>query len=135
LTAGPRTLTAEQASAIERDSGVNVRSRTIKAWRTSTGGWFIVDEVVGKHDFIPFALALDKDGAVQGLEILEYREAYGNQVRDEGWRNQFKGKKHGADLTLTKGIQNISGATLSCRHVTDGIKRLLATYAIVLAKG
>jgi Na+-translocating ferredoxin:NAD+ oxidoreductase RnfG subunit len=130
-----RTLTADQASAIEKDSGVDVRSRDIKAWRASTGGWFIVDEAVGKHDFIPFALALDKDGTVQGLEILEYREAFGNQVRNQGWRNQFKGKRHGASLTLTKDIQNISGATLSCRHLTDGVKRLLATYAIVFAKG
>ncbi|HTO11013.1 MAG TPA: FMN-binding protein, partial [Candidatus Binatia bacterium] len=26
-----------------------------------------------------------------------------------------------------------SGATLSCRHITDGVKRLLATHAIALA--
>ena len=38
----------------------------------------------------------------------------------------------GAPLTLAKDIRNISGATLSSRHLTDGIKRLLATYAIAL---
>ena len=51
-------------------------------WRVSTGGWFIADEVVGKHEFIPFAVALDDQGAVKGIEILEYREAYGGQIRD-----------------------------------------------------
>ena len=42
-----RMLTDEQVKAIERASGVNVRSKQMKVWRVSTGGWFIVDEVVG----------------------------------------------------------------------------------------
>lgn len=128
-----RTLTDAQAAAIERDSGVNVRNRALQIWR-STGGWFIADDVVGKHDFIPFALGLDQSGRVVGIEILEYRESYGYEVRDPAWRAQFTGKAHGAKLTLTSDIQNISGATLSCRHITDGVQRLLATYAIVLAQ-
>jgi len=119
--------------AIEKASGVRVEGRTLKVWRASTGGWFLVDEVVGKHEFIPFALALDPDGAVKDVEILEYHEAYGGEVRLPAWRAQFLGKRHGATLRLTEDVKNISGATLSCRHVTDGVKRLLATYALVLA--
>jgi Na+-translocating ferredoxin:NAD+ oxidoreductase RnfG subunit len=128
-----RTLTAEQASAIRKASGVDVRSRNLRLWRVSTGGWFVADEVVGKHEFIPFALGLDESGGVKSIEILEYREAYGDQVRHPAWRAQFTGKKHGAVLRLTKDIKNISGATLSSRHITDGVKRLLATYALVCA--
>jgi hypothetical protein len=63
----------------------------------------------------PSHWGLDADGAVKRVEILEYREAYGDQVRNPTWRSQFTGKKHGARLTLTKDIQNISGATLSSR--------------------
>lgn len=126
------TLT-DAETAIERESGVNVRNRALQVWRVSTGGWLIADDVVGKHDFIPFALGLDQNGRVVGIEILEYRESYGYEVRDPGWRAQFTGKARGAKLTLTEDIQNISGATLSCRHITDGVKRLLATHAIVLA--
>jgi hypothetical protein len=129
-----RTLTHEQAKAIEQASGVSVRNKEVKFWRASTGGWFIGDEVVGKHEFIPFALALDDQGTVKSVEILEYREAYGGQVRDPKWRSQFTGKQAGVKLRLDKEISNISGATLSCRHVTDGITRLLATYAIVFGQ-
>lgn len=132
FTADFRTLTDGEAEAIERASDVNVRHRTLRVWRVSTGGWFIADEVVGKHDFIPFALALTPDGAVKSLEILEYRETYGGQVRDESWRAQFTGKRNGARLRLNDDIRNISGATLSSRHIADGVKRLLATYALVL---
>jgi len=133
LTPDFRTLTDEQVAAIEKASDIDVRSRQIRAWRVSTGGWFIADEVVGKHDFIPFALALDAAGAVKSVEILEYREAYGGEVRNPKWLAQFKGKKNGDRLKLTDDIQNISGATLSSKHVTDGVRRLLATYAVVLA--
>jgi len=128
----PRTLTNKQAKAIEHASGVNVRGRQLKLWRVSNGGWFIVDEVVGKHEFIPFALGLDDAGAVRAVEILEYREAYGGQIREPDWRKQFIGKQAGSKLQLNKSIHNISGATLSCKHITDGVNRLLATYEIAI---
>ena len=128
------TLTADQRAAIARSSGVRVRQASVRAWRTSAGGWFIVDEVLGKHEFITFALGLDAGGAVCGLEIMDYRETYGYEVRDTKWRAQFAGKTARSELKLDADIKNISGATLSSRHITDGVKRLLATHALVLAK-
>jgi len=127
------TLTPEQIKAIEKACDVNVLTPNLKAWRASTGGWFIADQVVGKHEFIPFAVAIDAQGAVKSVEILEYRETFGEQVRNAAWRAQFVGKTHDAQLKLGSDIKNISGATLSSRHITDGVKRLLTTYALVLA--
>ena len=37
-------------------------------------------------------------------------------------------------VKLNQDIQNISGATLSAKHVTDGVKRVLAIYDLVLSK-
>jgi hypothetical protein len=135
LTKDFRTLTDAEVGAIEKDCDVNVRSHDLKIWKVSSGGWFIADEVVGKHEFIPIALALDASGAVKGIEILEYRESYGGQVRDPAWRAQFTGKHHGDTVKLTEDIKNISGATLSSKHITDGVRRLLSTYAIAVARG
>jgi len=111
-----------------------VRQPEFKAWRTPTGGWFLVDQVIGKHEFITYAVALTAEGAVAGLEILDYRETYGGEVRNEKWRAQFAGKTAVAPLKLDHDIKNISGATLSCRNLTDGVKRLLVTYDLVLRK-
>jgi Na+-translocating ferredoxin:NAD+ oxidoreductase RnfG subunit len=105
---------------------------TLNAWKVEGGGWFLMDEVVGKHEFITYAVGLDAQGAVKQVEVMDYRETHGGQVRQEAWRAQFVGKQHGAVLKLDDDIQNISGATLSCRHITDGVKRLLATYDVVL---
>jgi Na+-transporting NADH:ubiquinone oxidoreductase subunit NqrC len=65
---------------------------------------------------------------------MDYRESRGGEVRDPRWRAQFSGKSSGSALRLDSDIQNISGATLSCRHITEGIKRLLAIHAAALAK-
>jgi Na+-translocating ferredoxin:NAD+ oxidoreductase RnfG subunit len=132
----PLELSAEQQRAIEAASGVAVRNASQEVWKASHDatplGWVIIDKVVGKHEFITYALALDAQGAVHGLEIMDYRETYGGQVRDASWRRQFYGKEYGAPLRLDQDIRNISGATLSCRHVSDGVRRLLALHHVVL---
>ncbi len=133
LTALPLALSLEQIAAIERDSGVKVYAGSLRAWRADDGGYFFVDAVIGKHDLITYAAALTAEGKVRQIEILEYREAYGGEVRNAHWRAQFNGRQHGDPVTIGRDIQNISGATLSCEHVTDGIRRLLATYAIAIA--
>lgn len=128
-----RAMDATQFAAIVKAAGVAPNGRQVRAWQASGGGWMIVDQVVGKHEFITFAVALDSGGAIKSVEIMEYRESYGDQVRLPKWRAQFAGKRPGAALKLDQDIRNISGATLSCRHVTDGVRRVLATYTLVLA--
>ena len=132
MTAMTVTLTDAQVDAIEDASDMNVRNKLIKAWKTSNGGWFILDTVIGKHENIDMAFALTKDGKVKGMEILTYRESYGHQVRNERWRAQFHGKDYTEYLKLDKQIKNISGATLSCRHLTDAINRINHTWHQIL---
>jgi hypothetical protein len=105
-----------------------------KVWRVSGGGWFIVDEVVGKHEFITYAVGLNANGSVKQIEVMDYRETYGGEIRNESWRAQFVGKTSQSPLKLDRDIKNISGATLSCRHITDGVKRLLAFYEVALKR-
>lgn len=104
-----------------------------RAWAAIRGaaviGHIMVDDVVGKHELITYAVGIDAEGVVRGVEILDYREARGGEVRDPRWRAQFVGKRHGAPLVLDQDIQNTSGATLSCRHLAEGVRRLLAVHA------
>ena len=125
-------LTGAQAAEIEKRSGVTVRRRALSLWRGPAGETFFVDRVLGKHEDIVYALGVGGDGRVAGLEILEYRETYGGEIREPAWRRQFTGRTLADPLELGRGITNLSGATLSCRHVTDGVRRLLATRALLL---
>src|SRR5947199_9242697 len=132
LTPAPVKLTGTQRKALEQASGVCVLHDEQQVCGVSGGWWFIVDEVVGKHDFITYAAGLNPDGSVKQIEIMDYRETYGGHIRDQKWRAQFVGKTSKSTLKLDGDVKNISGATLSCRHITDGVKRLLAVYEIAL---
>jgi Na+-translocating ferredoxin:NAD+ oxidoreductase RnfG subunit len=94
-------------------------------WRTSNGGYFVVERVVGKHEYITVAIGINPNGTVKQIEIMDYRESYGYEVRDASWRAQFVGKSTSSPLQLGADIKNISGATLSSKHITDGVKRVL----------
>jgi FMN-binding domain len=91
-------------------------------------GLFVVDHVIGKHLYIDYAVALDPGGQVRRVDILQYRESYGGDVRSASWLAQFVGKTNGSALKVGNDIRNISGATLSSQHVTEGVKRILAVY-------
>ena len=129
-------FTAEQKKAIEKQTGQPVRLRGQRYWIAHQGtnvlGLLVADHVLGKHEIIDYAVAIAPDGKVLQVEILEYRESHGYEIRGAKWREQFKGKSTQDKFRLNGDIYNISGATISCRNVTDGIKRVLATFELVL---
>ena len=92
-------------------------------------GYFYYDHVVGKHLLIDYAVAVDADGRVRKVEILNYRESYGGEVHDASWLQQFVGKSHSSAVQINSDIRNISGATLSSTHITEGVKKVLAYHA------
>ena len=95
-------------------------------------GWLIVDQVLGKSELITYAVALDARGAIISVEVLDYRESHGGEVRMPAWRKQFAGKTAADAPALGSEIRNISGATLSCRHLTEGVQRVLRLHATLL---
>lgn len=132
-------LTPEQKSFIANASPTRTPLPEQFIWEARDDGkllgWVVIDQVFGKHEFITYATALNPDGTVRQVEVMEYRETYGYEIRDPKWRAQFTGKKHGDTLKIDEDIKNIGGATLSCVHVSDGVKRVLALYQAALRKG
>lgn len=127
-------LSKQQAKKIKAASDTRVRNLKMRTWRSADNDWFIVDQVIGKHENIDLAVVINHQGQVTGIEVLTYRETYGDQIMHPKWRAQFYGRDNSEHLKLDKQIKNISGATLSCRHVTDGINRLTHTWAQVLSQ-
>ncbi len=131
----PFIVGADVKAAIARDGGRFVVSPQI--WRVRGNdrnlGWFIIDEVIGKVELITYGLALDASGTVKSIDVLAYRESHGDAIKLAAWRAQFTGKRAADPVNLDADIRNISGATLSCRHVTEGVHRLLQIYEKALA--
>lgn len=132
FTPRPITLTKEQRKSIKKASKVRVRNAKINAFVSATGEWFIVDQIIGKHENIDVAFGIDNTGKIKGVEVLVYRESYGHEIINPKWMAQFHGRDNSKRLKLDRDIKNISGATLSCRHITDGVNRLTHTWDQVL---
>ncbi len=126
----PLGFSKAELKLLKKQARVRIHSKLIKAWRVTDSsqhvGWFFVDQVIGKHEYITYAMGVGGSGEVKGVEILEYLETHGHEVKDLDWRAQFLGKRLNVDpLRLGNDIDGVSGATLSCRNVTDGIRKLL----------
>ena len=132
LVKNPIIITDELQDKMRSASSIRHPFQGERIWRAADGTWFIVDEVVGKHEMITYAVALNSSGAVTGIEILEYVESYGYEVAEANWLKQFVGKTAADPIKLNQDIQNIGGATLSCKHLTDGVKRVAVLYDIAL---
>ncbi len=139
FVARPLRFSAAQRDQIKALAGVRQRLDEQPVWRAERDGalvgWFIVDDVIGKHEFITYAAAIAPDGKVLGIEVLSYRETHGGQIRDPAWRRNFVGKTLASPFKLDQDVPNISGATLSSRNVLDGVKRLLVIHQLFLARG
>jgi len=124
------TVQSAQAQAFPGARFEQIQPRVWKALEGDrVAGYFFLDHVIGKHLYIDYSVAIGADGRIRRVEILTYRESYGFEVANGRWLAQFSGKSGGSALTVGQDIRNISGATLSSHHVTEGVKRILAYYA------
>src|SRR5215831_15510832 len=85
------TIGEAQKQAFPSASFAEIQAGRI--WRAESGGhvlgFFIFDRVIGKHLYIDYAVALDPGGRVRRVDILQYRESYGGEVRGPSWLGQF----------------------------------------------
>jgi Na+-translocating ferredoxin:NAD+ oxidoreductase RnfG subunit len=125
--------TSDDLKAIAATGGTAPRASTWRALAAMKGdqplGWVIADGVIGKFEVIDYAVAIGTDGKVKAVEILAYRESHGYEVKLPAWRQQFVGKDASAPLRVGQDIANVSGATMSCTHVTEGVRHLVALAA------
>jgi hypothetical protein len=121
-------LSVSEAQRLSFPSASFTPVQTDRVWKASSGGIFVVDHVIGKHLHIDYAVSIDPGGRIRRVDILQYRESYGGEVRSPSWLAQFVGKTSASPLKVGSDIRNISGATLSSLHVTEGVKRVLAAY-------
>jgi electron transport complex protein RnfG len=87
----------------------------------------------GYSSFIQMLVSLNSDMKIKDVKILHLQETpgLGDQVEEKSFIDQFKGKSL-SQIVLIKGetkenIQAISGATISSRGVTNGVKDAVQT--------
>jgi hypothetical protein len=124
--------TPGQLQTLLAQAGPQPPHGVIRIWKATRAGALLghvfIDEVIGRQNLITYAVGIDSSGALQNLEIMSYRESHGGEVRNAAWRAQFDHRSGLEQLRFGVDIKNISGATLSSEHLTQGVRWLVALW-------
>jgi Na+-translocating ferredoxin:NAD+ oxidoreductase subunit G len=137
----PISLSDAEAEAIGKKLGTAPVNKDWYIFLPETNGKrddgyaIVKDSQIGLHEPIDFAVRFDGKGAVTRVEIMEYREAYGEEVRSDRFRAQFAGKTAGDAIIAGKDIDIVSGASYSSRSVALGVKRDVLVLDTALKSG
>jgi hypothetical protein len=123
------TLSPDKKKEIEERIGWKFPEESFEVYIGETGsqvdGYALVQNTIGKHKPMTYMVGVDNEGRVSDVELLVFREARGSEVRTKRFNVQYEGKTVLDPVRLNKDIINISGATMSVRSMTAGIKRVL----------
>jgi H+/Na+-translocating ferredoxin:NAD+ oxidoreductase subunit G len=122
-------LTPEKKVQIEERIGWKFPEEFFEVYIGETGmqvdGYALIQNTIGKHKPMTYMVGVDQTGHVLNVELLVYRESRGSEVRTKRFNVQYEGKTVSDPVRLNKDIINISGATMSVRSLSAGVKRVL----------
>jgi FMN-binding domain len=122
-------VSADKKIVIEERIGWKFPENDFEVFIGETGekidGYALIQNTIGKHKPMTYMVGVDSTGHVLNVELLVFREARGSEVRTKRFNVQYEGKTVLDPVRLNKDIINISGATMSVRSMTAGIKRVL----------
>lgn len=131
-------LTDEQVRAIESRAHTPLDSKLVTIHTGVKGGtplgYAFIDLHVVRTFPEAFLVVITPEGAIRSLRVLAFYEPR-EYLPSQRWLAQFDGRSLSDDLRLRRGIHGITGATLSARAVTGGVRRALALYEVLIQHG
>ena len=125
------TLQPEQKTLIQDLIGWKFPETSFECFIGETNGkidgWALIQNTIGKHKPMTYLVGVDPQGEVINVEVLVYRESRGSEVRKKRFNYQYEGKTVHDPIRINRDIINISGATMSVRSMSAGVKRALVT--------
>jgi hypothetical protein len=122
-------LMPEKKTEIEERIGWKFPEESFEVFVGETGtqvdGYALIQNTIGKHKHMTYMVGVDPTGACTNVELLVFREAKGSEVRTKRFNVQYEGKTVHDPVRINKDIINISGATMSVRSLSAGVKRVL----------
>lgn len=122
-------LSPEKKAQIEERIGWKFPEQSFEVYIGESGdkidGYALVQNTIGKHKPMTYMVGIDSKGQVSDVELLVFRESRGSEIRQKRFNAQYEGKTVSDPVRINKDIINISGATMSVRSMSAGIKRVL----------
>jgi hypothetical protein len=122
-------LSQDRKDLVEQRIGWKFPEQAFEVYIGETGdkidGYAMVHNTIGKHKHMTYMVGVDANGACSDVELLVFREARGSEVGRKRFNVQYEGKTVLDPIRINKDIINITGATMSVRSMSAGIKRVL----------
>ena len=122
-------LSPEKKTQIEERIGWKFPEQSFDVYIGETGdqvdGYALVQNTIGKHKPMTYMVGIDSKGHVSDVELLIFRESRGSEIRQKRFNAQYEGKTVSDPVRINRDIINISGATMSVRSMSAGVKRVL----------
>ncbi len=127
----------DQARAIETLAKSPLESRVVRVYRGFRENELLGYAFIDVHNVrtLPeaFLVVLSPEGEVRTLRVLAFHEPL-EYMPTERWYRQFEEKSLAEPLRLGGDVHGIVGATLSARATTNGVRRALALYQVVVMR-
>jgi Na+-translocating ferredoxin:NAD+ oxidoreductase RnfG subunit len=127
-----------QALEIEKLAKSRLESRLVRYYTGYRGsevqGYAFIDVHTVRTLPEAFLVVLTPEGDVRSLRVLAFHEPL-EYMPSARWYQQFEHKNLSAPLRLGGDVHGIVGATLSARATTDGVRRALALFQVVVLRG
>ena len=128
-------ISDEQAARIEGLSRSTLETRLVKIYTGLKGDAVLGYAVIDVHTVrtLPeaFMVVLSPQGSVRSLRVLAFHEPL-DYLPTKHWYDQFGDKAIAAPLRLGGDVHGVVGATLSARATTEGVRRALAFYEVLV---
>lgn len=122
-------LTQDKKDLVEQRIGWKFPEQAFEIYVGETGdkidGYAMVHNTIGKHKHMTYMVGVDTKGACSDVELLVFREVRGSEVGRKRFNVQYEGKTVLDPIRINKDIINITGATMSVRSISAGVKRVL----------
>ena len=131
-------LTDEQKKQAENLARARLESKLVTVYSGKRGQRLLGYAMIDVHTVrtLPEAVmvVLSPEGLVTSTLILAFYEPQEYRP-NERWLKQFDQRTLTPDLRVGGGLAGITGATLTARGVTEAVRKALAVYQVLIAKG
>jgi hypothetical protein len=126
-------LTPQQLAAAKKESGGEFSDQLVVRYAGANGAFAYFDTHRVRTLAETVMIVVNANGTIDRVDILSFDEPP-DYFPKRRWIDQFHGRKLDDELSLTRAIRPISGASLTGRAIVNASRKILALHHAIGAK-
>ena len=81
----------------------------------------------GQHEYMDLMYGVDRNGTINRIDLMIYREPHGMEIESRRFMGQFEGRSlEDSEFQVNYDVIHIAGATISSKSTARGARKVLA---------